>query len=176
MPIKTPYAGTSIDRLKELIRTQQTPILPKSVNYSFSNLRLDNPDVEGTTIVTVVASVGTRVDPPKDIHYHRLNIDELSLLPLGYTDPVEAVSVPFTTHSILDKINKALGIDLTPDEVLNETFNTQEERYPLTITGNRSYAWVDSTHYFRMGDPDIDLEYAIPDPVLDGLVYLQPSI
>lgn len=174
MPIIKPYAGTSIDRLKELIRTQQTPVLPKSVNYSFSNLRLDNPELEGTTIVTVVASSGRRVDSPVDLHYHRLNIDELSLLPLGYTKPVEAVFVPFTTHSILDKINKALGIDLIPEEVLNETFDVQAERYPLTITGNKSYAWVDSTHWFKMLPTEIDLDTAIPDPVLDGLVYIQP--
>lgn len=175
MPTIKPYAGTSIDRLKELIRTRQTPVLPKSVKYVFSNLRLDNPQLEGTTVVTVVASAGTRVDPPVDVHYHRLNIDELSLLPQGFTEPVEATYVPFTTHSILDKINKALGIDLVPEEVLNESFDVQAERYPLTITGNKSFAWVDSTHWFKMLPTDIDLNDAIPDPVLDGLVYVQPE-
>lgn len=169
-----PYGGTSLARLSELIRVSQQPILPENVKYSFSDLMGGMDHSEGDTVVTVVASIGTRVDDPVVVHYRRLDIGILAQLPDGFVLPVPVVEVPFTTHAILPQINEALGLELTTDEVLNETFTEQLETYPLTISGNKSFSWVDSTYNFTMGTPDIDLGVAIPDPVLDGLVYLQP--
>lgn len=170
-----PYAGTSFDRLSALISKAQTPVLPSTVSYTFTDLREGTGPLEGATDITVVASIGSRVDPPEDVTYQRLSIDVLSLLPPGEVVLVPAIEVPFSIHQTLDKINTALGINLLPEEVVDEEFTEQKELYPLTIDGNNSLAWLNSVYQFKMASLDIDLNEAIPDPVLDGLVYLQPE-
>lgn len=170
-----PYAGTSKDRLSALISKSQTPVLPSAVSYVFSNMREGTSSVDGATDITVVASIGSRVDAPEDVSYQRLDIDVLSLLPSEEIELVPALEVPFSIHDILGEINTALGINLLPEEVVNEEFTEQSEIFPLTIT-SESLAWVPSVYMFRMASLDIDLQVAIPDPVLEGLEYLQPVI
>ncbi len=175
MPRITPYVGTSQARLAELIRSAQQPPLPTAVQYAFSNLRLGTSSVDGATDVTVVASIGPRTDPPQDVSYERLSIDVLSLLPPEFIETVPAQQVPFSIHDILPQINTALGINLLPEEVVDEVFTESREVYPLTISETASYAWYGSTYYFKM-EPvisDIELSVAIPITVMDGLEYAQ---
>lgn len=168
-----PYAGTSFDRLAALISSAQTPPLPNTVHYVFSDMQGSSDPLDGSTEISVVASIGSRVDPAKVVQYERLSIDVLSLLPDGEVEAVPAIEVPFSTHQILGQINAALGIDLLPEEVVDQVFTEQSELYPLTINNN-SLSWLASVFQFKMSSFDIDLAVAIPDPVLDGLVYVQP--
>lgn len=175
MPRIKPYAGTSQTRLSELIRNAQQPPLPTAVQYTFSNLRTGTASVDGATDVTVVASVGPRTDPAIDINYQRLSIDVLSLLPPGFIEEVPVQELPFSIHDILPEINAALGIDLLPEEVVDEVFTEALETYPLTINEPASYAWYSSVYYFKMGQGDINLSDVITNTIMDGLEYAQPE-
>lgn len=176
MPRIMPYAGSSHTRLSELIRRAQNPALPESTSFSFSNLRVGSGNFDGDTVVTAVATLGSRVDDPIDVTYRRLGINALSMLPPDVLSVVPARPPPFSIHEILPDINEALGLNLTPDEVLDQLFKESKETYPLTIKQAASYAWYASVYNFKMAPlvTDIDLAVVFANPVLDGLEYVQP--
>lgn len=170
-----PYAGKSLERLIEMVN-QDNPDKVIVLGKDFSvGPPLDysaTPDRNTKVLFTPLPN--TRWKGPQDVIYTRLSIDVLNRLPVGFIQNTPVNRVPFSIHAILPQINAALGLNLEIEEVVNQTFTEKEEYYPLIIKGDVSYAWKGSSYLFKVEFGDIDLSIAISEPILDGLVYLQP--
>lgn len=176
-----PYAGKSNDRLTTLINADNR-LIAEEAGEEYVDL------VEGVdfTYGIMAAAVGpggrnTKIEIiPTDLDnfttstpgYTRLSIDTLSQLPEDYTDPLEILTYPFSIHDILDEINAALGLDLTPEEVVNTVINTPAMRHPLTINAT-SVAWIASTYNFRTTfSATLNLENGFPLLLENGQPFL----
>jgi hypothetical protein len=100
------------------------------------------------------------------MHYWRLPLTAVNDLPDGFIVPVEIAAVPFSLHDILDDINTALGLTLSVNEVVDQTFTVEQASYPLRINELASYAWLDSdfsfsAHFPSTGGPGGDPFIAI---------------
>ena len=178
MAITQPYGGLSNDRLTALINADNpaTPVV-EGVDFSYG-LPQDYSDGTGrNTEVTLTPVAGTHYTSPEDVHYTRLPINVLGLLPAGFVKQVVIDSFPFSIHGSLDAINAALGVDLTPDEVEDTTYPEEQSTYTLHTLGAVSLAWLDSTYEFqvRLPSQDIPLSEVIVMTHLTGLVYVPNS-
>jgi hypothetical protein len=144
-----PYQDTSQARLSELIRKAQSPALSPSVSFIFSTpLDDDTQSVIGGTTVTAMAKVGLRTDPALVVKYKRLGADVLWDLPAGELHTFEQIAFPTSVHAALPIINRALGLDLLPEEVVNTQLLTLPENgITITITNN-SLAWLPGNYLF----------------------------
>lgn len=172
-----PYGGLSNDRLTAIINADNPgTAVQEGVDFTYGEPRA-YADAQGrNTVVTLTPVSGTHYAQPEDVHYWRLPISVLSLLPVGFVQPVTIESLPFSIHASLDAINEALGVDLTPDEVVDVTYSEEQQTYTLTAIGSNSLAWYDSTFEFQIRLPgqDIPLSSVIVNRALSGLVYIQP--
>jgi hypothetical protein len=109
------------------------------------------------------------------VFYRRLGLTALDRLSEGFIQPVIIPTTPFRIHDILPQINAALGLDLSPDEVVDQTFFAVQDDYPLRIIEANSLAWFDSDFRFKavVESPgeEIPLSFAIPNTELNGLFY-----
>jgi hypothetical protein len=179
MALPQPYGGLSNDRLTALIN-KDNPASQVQENVDFTyGLPREYTDARGrNTAVTLTPVAGTHYASAEDIHYIRLPISVLGLLPDGFVKQVVIDSFPFSIHGSLDAINAALGLDLTPDEVEDTTYSEEQETYVLHTLGATSLAWTDSTYEFQVRLPgsDIPLSDVIVNTHLTGLVYVPNSV
>jgi len=172
-----PYAGNSLVRLIEMVNHDNPDkVIVLGVDFSIGPPLVFSGTNDRNSKALLSPLPGTRWKAPQDVFYKRLSIDVLSRLPDGFIEDVPAQPLPFSIHGILPKINAALGIDLTKEEVVDATFTALQETYPLVINETGSYAWRDSAYRFKMAElvDEIDLAIAIAQPVLNGLEYVQP--
>jgi hypothetical protein len=179
MALPKPYGGLSNDRLTALINAKNpdTPV-QEGVDFMYG-LPRDYTDAHGRNSVVTIAPVsGTHYTEAEDIHYTRLPISVLGLLPAGFVKQVVIDSFPFSIHGSLDAINAALGLDLVPEEVEDTTYSEEQETYVLHTLGTISLAWTDSTYEFQVRLPsgDIPLSEVIVNTQLSGLIYVQMSV
>lgn len=146
-----PYAGTSHDRLTELIKTSQPKPLPQGVRFVFRNVVEIPSQAEGDTRVSVTPYLQDIPKVEQQVLYYRLPIDVLHELPEGSVLPIENIVWPTTLHEILPILNEALGLDLLPTEVENYAINEKPVRITLRILpGN--LAWIPGPYYFNVDD------------------------
>jgi hypothetical protein len=178
MALTQPYGGLSNDRLTALINANNptTPVV-EGVDFSYGPPRDYSDGAGRNTEVTLTPVAGTHYTNQENVHYTRLPIDVLSLLPVGFVRPVVIDSFPFSIHSSLDAINAALGVNLIPDEVEDTTYSEEQASYVLHVLGSTSLAWLDSTYEFQVQLPnqDIPLSEVIVQPHLTGLIYVPNS-
>lgn len=143
-----PYQGTSANRLSQLIRNAQMPVLPGNVAFTFGAPKPGTKPVPGATEVVVAATTGKRQDAPVTVNYKRLSVAVLNRLPPGELVPFDPMIFPTTMHAVLPQINAGLGLDLTPEEV-------EDAELPsipingITITINESsLAWLPGDYFF----------------------------
>lgn len=137
-----PYLGTSNERLGNLIRRAQQPVMSSQVSFTYGTPLHVEGGEEGRTEVEVVAKYNRRTDAPTMVTYNRLSIDALNRLPAGELVPFDPMSFPTTTHGILPQINEAMGLSLVPDEVVDAPIPViPPNGINLTIT-NQSLAWI----------------------------------
>lgn len=165
-----PYSGLSNDRLTKLINdaNPNKPALVEGVDFQF-----------GKPLSTTRSGYNTRVrlkslSPDKaadqDIYYNRLSLEVLNDLPPGCIKEVHIGTSEFSIHGAIDAINLALGLDLTIEEVKDRVFVEPQEKYPLTIGNQGSFAWLDNTtYYFTLGEGDMWLADLLTKIYLDGL-------
>ena len=84
----------------------------------------------------------------KDLTYKRLEINCLNWLPAGELLPYADIKFPTTTHAILSIINEALGVNLKPEEVVNETISAIPVNGLKVVIAPGSYAWIDKEALF----------------------------
>ncbi|BDD79845.1 hypothetical protein [Burkholderia phage FLC9] len=179
MALPKPYGGLSNDRLTALIneKNPDTPV-QEGVDFMYG-LPRDYTDDQGRNSVVSIAPVsGTHYTQAEDIHYTRLPLSVLGLLPVGFVKQVVIDSLPFSIHGSLAAINAALGLDLVPEEVEDVTYSEEQDTYVLHALGDISLAWTDSTYEFQVRLPgqDIPLSEVIVNTHLTGLVYVQMSV
>lgn len=161
-----PYGGSSSNRLASLLnRANSTDYVP-GIDLEF-----------GLPEQVIGANSNTRVTVrPKSpgfktqyVNYRRLSINALNALPPGELAEVLVEHWPFVTHDELSKINEALGLNLEPSEVINETFvDTGQTKLPLRIS-DKSLAWLPSEVEFIIRRNLIPLETVWSVTVLEGL-------
>jgi hypothetical protein len=138
-----------------MINTDNQKQFVVGVDFAFGSPQ-SYSDAEGrNTAVTVQPLEGDAVAFPETVYYERLNISILNNLPDGIIKEVVLPVVPFTLSSVIDRINTALGLNLTTDEIVDKTITTVEDSYTLTINEATSLGWLGSiTLYPRWpGDP-----------------------
>jgi hypothetical protein len=173
----TPYGGLSNDRLTALINFYNpTTQVTEGVDFTYGPPEEYSDGLGRNSKVTLVPVEGTQYAGPEDVHYWRLPISVLSLLPAGFVQPVVIDAFPFSIHASLAAINEALGLNLTPSEVEDTIYSEEQSTYTLTALGANSLAWIDSTYEFQVQLPGqlIPLNTVIVSPSLSGLVYVQP--
>lgn len=164
-PVK-PYGGSSRQRLTDLINSANKSQLIEGVDFEYGDLQSFSPHPGTNTKVTLRSLRTDKVDA--DVFYTRLGIDVLANLPPSLLQKVHLPEPPFSIHDVLDEINRALGLDLEPDEVVNLRYTTPQESYTLRIAPNRSLAWRDSQYLFKAEHAkDLSVEFTITS--LNGL-------
>lgn len=170
MPTPRPYGGTSVARLTASVNRANKKNLVYGVDITFSApLAIAN---EGrNTKVDVVPLKNLGKYKSASVYYTRLPISVIQSLPEGFTQPVQIYSLPFSVHEILPRINAALGLDLTFEEVEDTVYESQEDSYALTIKEG-CLAWLPSSVDFSAVHTDgPDLSSVITVTVLNGLHY-----
>ncbi len=162
----TPYAGTSANRLTALINQTNASELVEGVDFVYSELTVSAKPGFNTAIVLHAKKPGKG---HSTAYYNRLSLDVLNDLPDDMLLPVVIPSYPTSTHRVLDRINRALGLALTEQEVIDEPYASYQELAVLKINGSTgSRAWLESEYLFYVVEAG-NIEQEIHNPVLNGL-------
>lgn len=143
-----PYLGLSPQRLTDLVNQDNNSNYQLGVDFTFSPPLAYSDAAGRNTKLWMYPKDPTKYSPTL-VHYWRLPLTVLNNLPTGSLLPVTVPNVPFTTLQVLDAINAALGLNLTPDEVVNQTYTTVQDSYPLQINEAVSFAWINSDFQFK---------------------------
>lgn len=152
-----PYGGTSLARLSNLIKASNPKLNRSDVSFEFGTPVAAtgwlNTTLFARPIVNSTLHVSTTVTPTpalfEEIQYRRLSLNVLRMLPLCEIRPVENITLPFSIHEVLPEINKALGLNLTTDEVINHRYENAMTTYKLEIANDTNLAWLKSEYLFE---------------------------
>lgn len=165
MPTMKPYGGTSRDRLVEMINKDNSENFVYGTDFTFGSFSAASGTGGRNTKIRVIPTDSEKYGQ-QDIEYYRLPLAVLNYLPEGYIKPVKIDALPFTIHSVLDRINESLGLDLTPEEVLNQEFRIPQDKYTLKIaTNNSSMAWTFSSYDFKIEGDFLDYRFTTTNQV-----------
>lgn len=174
-----PYGGSSAQRLTAMINRDNQGSLQLGIHFTFGEPSEFLDEYGRNTQVTMTPVPGTHFRGPETIYYKRMSLDVLANLPGGFVQPVLVPRGPIYIHDILPRINAALGVDLEPEEVVDEYFEEELDVYPLRIVNSASLAWVESGFTFAIerepDSPTIPLLAAIPTNLLSGLQYQEAT-
>lgn len=141
----TPYAGSSLARLCELLVTANNIDLKYGTDYVFRDMQSIPTETTGeNTQIVFVPLVWDGKFAEQEIKYTRLNLDALTRLPAGSIQPVKLQYFPFQMGDVINEINEALGLNLTADEVHNDAVSGTDLHYVLRINEDNSLAWLGS--------------------------------
>lgn len=161
-----PYSGSSSDRLTRLINESNSTSLVEGIDFEY-----------GVPVAEIAVRTNTRVamrvlhDDYRDhmLHYRRLDISALSLLPKSEVSAVYIEDWPVSIHRELSKINESLGINLKPEEVVEALhYDSGQDKLPLTIS-NKSLAWQPGEFLFEIQRAEILLTVLLTNTTLNGL-------
>lgn len=178
MAITHPYKGTSVARLVALMNETNGTNYQIGIDFEISDL--------ANTTGAGFRNSQFRVTPTSSeyeeqtMRFRRLSLSVLNEVPQNTIRPVVIPQVPFTIHEILPEINDALGLDLTPEEVLNTEYTETQGYYRLQIAGPfASLAWLESGYTFVAVHEELEhrfLETGWPRFLEDGsLRILEPT-
>lgn len=156
MPSIKPYDGLSGDRLTDLINLDNSSSLVQGVDFTYGPVTVINGNNGRNTAIDVLPT-DTESHSESTVKYIRLPISIMGLLPVGEVDSVDVDALPVTTHDLLPRINAALGLSLTEDEVQNIEYTQVLATYPLTIVDG-NIAWLPSTYNFKVNLPGTMLD------------------
>lgn len=170
MSIVKPYKGLSRNRLTDLLNEVNGRGRVEDVDFTYGiPTAVTGPNGENTRVTTTPVP-GTNYLGPVDVYYTRLPISVVGELPYNTVEPPVINAFPFWIRNILPEINRALGLDLIPDEVVNVQYTEPQDSYTLTIN-NKSLAWTPSSLTFKaINQPLVTLDDAIPEDTLAGFV------
>lgn len=139
----TPYIATSEQRVTEALNQSSSKNLIHGVDFTFGSI-VAEPGAGGRNTRIEVIPTGNF---SRSWHsYTRLDLNVLAEL-TGTATPsgVFVPHFPFTAHSALAQINQALGLTLSPAEVVNTSYTEIQSIYRLTIA--QSVAWLPGSHF-----------------------------
>lgn len=161
-----PYGGLSKQRLTDLINAANKSSLIEGIDFEYGSVEeLKNHPKHNTKVRLIAKKPGVA---DVQISYTRLGIDVLAHLPPEMLGEVLIESFPFSVKQSIERINDALGLNLTADEVENYIFNEMRETYPVRIKRGASYAWLPSEISVK-AKYSILLSEVWPNTQLDGL-------
>lgn len=170
MSIVNPYAGSSKQRLSDLLNSVNTRQYHVGVHYDFGHMFEYSDDYGRNTSIEIIPRSSMGDIPPQRAQFRRLPLNLLGELPFSATDRV-TVTLPFYLHDVLEEINSVLGMNLEPHEVENAYYDTSQSTYRLTITEN-SEAWIEGSFFdFRalVHGEQIPISDVIMNTTLQGL-------
>ena len=171
MTTPKPYSGTSVARLTALVNGADHNTLVYGLDFTFGAPVAVLEDEARNTKVDIIPLRNADKYTKVTVEYTRLPLNALDLLPPGFTQPVRIYTVPFTIHSILPRINAALGLNLVPEEVEDTVCDLEMASYPLSVVEG-SLAWLPSSVNFAVEHVvDIPLSDIITVTTLNGLIY-----
>lgn len=152
-----PYGGNSASRLANLIKSANPKLNRPDVSFEFGMPVAVQGWLNTTLFIRPIINSSlskcSNVDPPpalfEEIKYRRLSLDVLKMLPECELLPVDDITLPFSIHEILPQINSALGLDLTPEEVVNHRYENAALTYKLEIVNDANLCWVRSHYMFE---------------------------
>ena len=152
-----PYGGNSVTRLSNLIKCANPKLNRPDVSFEFGTPVAAtgwlNTTLFARPIVSSNLHISTTVTPTpalfEEIQYRRLSLSVLRMLPICAIHPVEGITLPFSIHDVLPEINKALGLNLLPEEVVNHRYENAMLTYKLEIADDTNLAWVKSEFMFE---------------------------
>ena len=161
-----PYGGSSSDRLTKLINRANNANLVEGIDFEYGEPVAASAVGTNTKVALYAKREGFR---NHILHYRRLDIGALALLPQSEVEAVFVESWPVNIHSELEKINESLGLDLTPEEVVDLTYyDSGQEKIPLKIS-DKSLAWLPGEYLFEIRRAVMPLTMLLKITVLDGL-------
>ena len=161
-----PYAGISSKRLVDLINSTNGTALVEGVDFYFGPPRAV-AGAQGFNTRVRLHRLTSQYPSDIDVEYTRRPLSDLHDLPAGMIESPNLDSPVFRVHEILPEINEALGLSLLADEVENTNFTTEQENYPIKITG-RSLAWTEGS-VFNLRILSVLLKSVVIQRTLDGL-------
>lgn len=144
-----PYRGLSHKRLAALVRLSQHPKVPVEVVLSFGPVTEDVSVANYNSKVLVTATDHNGKLTDKEVLYRRLNLEKLKDLPAGELVPYADIQFPTTTHTIIEIINQALGINLSKEEIVDEPIESIPVNGLTVKVKPGSYAWFEGEHFFH---------------------------
>lgn len=166
MTTTQPYAGASSQRLIDLINAQNQSHYQLGVDFTLGS-PTPYSDAAGRNTKVILTPLNGLYSPI-ELHYYRLPLTVLNQLPAGDVLPVQIPGVPFTLRGILAQINTALGLNLDPSEVVDQTYSTQQPSYSLPIDESVSLAWLNSAFSFAAQFPAPAVASLFPTTSLPG--------
>lgn len=137
-----PYGGSSKQRLTDLINAANGTSLIEGIDFEYGTLEELKTHAKHNTRVQLLAKKPGVANAR--ISYTRLGIDILAHLPPEMIGEIFVDSFPFSVRQSIEKINQALGLNLTADEVENYVFKESRDSYPIRIKKGASLAWLPS--------------------------------
>lgn len=144
---RQPYKGLSEERLVDMANSDNGTNWKLGEDLEFSSLKVRVSPGGRNTAIEVLPLKPTHKQ--QTLTYTRLPLDVMYSLTRDQLRPVKLESVPFSIHEKLDEINDALGLTLTPEEVVDTTYTEVKGIYELQIAHNTaSVAWLQSKYQF----------------------------
>lgn len=168
-----PYGGSSSDRLTRLINESNGTSLVEGIDFEYGEPLAESVGRTNTKVALHVKHEDFR---NQFLHYRRLDIGALALLPKSEKEAVYINSWPVSIHQELSKINASLGLNLTTEEVVNAVHHDRgQDKLPLKIS-NKSLAWLPSEYLFEIARETILLSTLWKTTILNGLFAPQKKI
>lgn len=144
---RQPYKGLSEERLVDMANTDNNTNWKLGEDLELTGLKVRAGPSGRNTAIEVLPLKPTH--KPQTLTYTRLPLDVMYSLTREQIRPVKPQAVPFSIHEKLDEINDALGLTLTPAEVVDTTYSEIKGIYELQIVHNTaSIAWLQSSYQF----------------------------
>lgn len=160
-----PYGGSSRARLTKLLNQTNSTDYVDGVDFGYGAPVEELRERTNTSVEITPLREGFRT---QKVNYRRLSISALAALPPTEVWPVSVTTWPFSVRANLARINQALGLNLTPEEVHDDVyFDEGQNRLELRITGT-SYAWIRSSYLFKI-TRDTPLYEVWTSTILNGL-------
>lgn len=158
MAIQNPYKGESVARLVALMNETNGTNYAIDTDFTISTLGpTTGSDFRNSQFLVTPTSSEFE---EQTLRFRRLSLSILNEVPQDTIRPVTIPQVPFSIHEILPEINDALGLDLTPDEVLDTEYTEFLGYYRLQIAGPRaSFAWLESGYTFIASHEGVEQRY-----------------
>lgn len=159
----TPYTGTSLQRLADELNAANRLNLRPGVDFNFTTVRSIDAAGSINTEVVFKPLLFAGLFKEQKLQYTRLNIGVLDNLPKGSIKPVVIEKLPSTYAELVPAINKAFGLDLVPDEILDSAVPYDVTKLVLKVNESASLAWIGEIAFEAIVAGKLHIKTAVVD-------------
>ena len=145
--ITMPYRQSSDARVTGLANTQNNTSWVLGIDFEFGEVE----SVSGPGNKNARIKINSLKDGYEDqwLYVHRLPTSDIGNQPAENFEDIQHPGRDFTIHEILDEINAALKLSLTPEELEDTHFEADNENVYITIT-DQSKCWQPGIYALSM--------------------------